>query len=220
MTHEIKNHWVIHPLPTDRPISLRAIKPKGLQQPLFPQNRTYHPADYESSEDLKAAFERDVLQLNDIGLNVYAVMNMIRDDFRGGVAVRDLDITHRTTVLIDIDRVDVTSRPASDSEINAAFDLASNVASFLDTEGLHNPQWVHSGNGAHLYYRISAIPQTQEITQDVERFLKGLAKKFNNGIVGIDTSVYNASRITKVIGTIARKGVESEARPYRMARLV
>jgi hypothetical protein len=31
--------------------------------------------------------------------------------------------------------------------------------------------------------------------------------------------VFNASRITKVVGTVARKGLESEDRPYRMARV-
>ena len=47
-----------------------------------------------------------------------------------------------------------------------------------------------------------------------------LANKFDNEIVKIDTVVYNASRITKVVGTIARKGLESEGRPYRMARVI
>jgi len=54
----------------------------------------------------------------------------------------------------------------------------------------------------------------------VEQFLKALAVRFNNSVVGADTSVFNASRITKVIGTVARKGIASEGRPYRIARLV
>jgi hypothetical protein len=49
------------------------------------------------------------------------------------------------------------------------------------------------------------------------RATKGLADKFDNNIVKVDTSVFNASRITKVVGTIARKGIESEGRPYRKA---
>jgi len=38
--------------------------------------------------------------------------------------------------------------------------------------------------------------------------------------MSIQELVFNASRITKVVGTIARKGPESEGRPYRMARVL
>lgn len=220
MSHEIKNHWSIHVPLNNRPISLRAIKPKGSRQDLFPLNRTYHPSDYDSLNALKSAFEVDALSLNNKGYNVYTVMNPIRSDFLGNGAVKDADITHRSIVLIDIDRSGDTNCPASDSEIEAAFDLAQKVAAYLKAEGFSDPYRVHSGNGCHLYYRVSETLQTATISQDVERFLKGLARQFNNSVVGIDTSVYNASRITKVIGTIARKGIESEGRPFRMARLV
>jgi hypothetical protein len=57
----------------------------------------------------------------------------------------------------------------------------------------------------------------EESKKFVQSFLKSLAEKFDNDIVKVDTSVFNASRITKVVGTIARKGIESEGRPYRMA---
>jgi hypothetical protein len=49
--------------------------------------------------------------------------------------------------------------------------------------------------------------------------LHRLADRFDNDVVKIDTSVYNASRITKVVGTVARKGAEGPARPYRVAKL-
>ncbi len=219
MTLEIKNHWEVHRPPMDRPISLRALKPKGVTQQLFPQNRTYHPLDYASLDALKLAFESDALALNSAGYNVYTVMNPIRPDFRRNDAVKDADITHRTTVLIDIDRTGDTSCPASDAEINAAFDLAHKVELYLISEGYSDPWRVNSGNGCHLYYPIPEIPNVETTTPVFECFLRVLTQ-FNNDIVSIDTSVYNASRITKVIGTLARKGSESDGRPYRMARLV
>jgi hypothetical protein len=218
--NEIKNHWLVHHLPIDLPISIRAIKPKGSNLSLFPQNRTYHPSDYDSLDELKAAFERDALRLNEGGYNIYTPMNLIRSDFYGSTAVQDSDITHRTKVLVDIDRVGDTSCPASDAEIDAAFSLGRDIKRFLKGNGFPDPQWVHSGNGCHLYYTCSEIAEAPLVKQTIEQFLKGLALKFNNSIVGVDTSVFNASRITKVIGTIARKGIESEGRPYRMARLV
>jgi len=54
----------------------------------------------------------------------------------------------------------------------------------------------------------------------VQSLLKQLAAEFDNATVKIDTTVFNASRITKVVGTIARKGMESQGRPYRMAQVL
>lgn len=218
--HEIRNHWLVHELPEGRPISIRALKPKGSQLPLYPQNLTFHPSDYNSADALKLAFENQAASLNDAGYNVYTVMNQIRSDFKGCAAVKDCDITHRTILLVDIDRIGDTSHPATVTEIDAAFELAGEVESYLRGEDFPDPLWVHSGNGCHLYYRTPVIPQSELVTQTVERFLKGLAARFDNNVVGVDTSVFNASRITKVIGTVARKGIESEGRPYRIARLV
>lgn len=217
---EIKNHWLVHQLQNDRPISIRAIKPKGSQVPLFTQNRTFHPSQFISAQALKDAFEAEAQLLNAAGYNIYTVMNQIRSDFIGSLAVKDADITHRTTLLVDIDRIGDTSHPATDAEIDVAFELAGKVESYLRSEGFPDPFWVHSGNGCHLYYRTPPIPQSELITQTVELFLKGLANRFYNSVVTVDTSVFNASRITKVIGTYARKGIESEGRPYRIARLI
>jgi hypothetical protein len=147
-------------------------------------------------------------------------MNRIRSNFNSNEAVKDVDIIQRTTLLIDIDRVGDTSRPATDMEVDAAFHLADQIEGYLHGEGFPKPWRVHSGNGCHLYYRMSSVPNSAGERDVVERFLKGLASRFNNDIVGVDTSVFNASRITKVIGTVARKGAESADRPFRIARLV
>lgn len=220
MSNEIKNHWSVHPLPSDRPISLRALRPKGSELKLLPQNRTYHPSSYRSDSERKLAFERDAQALNAAGYNVYCIMNQIYSDFSHDRAVADKDISHRSTLLIDIDRVGDTSAPATETEIDAAFILAGDVETYLTREGFPKPIWVHSGNGVHLYFRLPLVPESDDTRNTVETFLRGIAAKFNNSVVGIDTVVFNAARITKVIGTLARKGVESEGRPYRMARLV
>ena len=220
LSSEIRHHWRVHELPEGAPISLRALKPQGSQLDLFPKNVTFHPTSYDSADALRLAFEERAIALNEAGYNVYTVMNQIRSDFHGHEAVKDADITDRTTLLVDIDRVGDTSFPASDAEIDAAFDLGRDIARSLRAEGFPDPLWVQSGNGCHLYYRLGPIPASDMVKQAVEQFLKALAVRFNNSVVGVDTSVFNASRITKVIGTVARKGIASEGRPYRIARLV
>lgn len=217
---QIRNHWLVHEQPEDAPLSLRAVKPKGSSLELIPRNVTFHPTDYVSADALKLAFESRAISLNEAGYNVYVVMNRIRSNFNSHEAVKDVDIIQRTTLLIDIDRVGDTSRPATDMEVDAAFHLADQIEGYLHGEGFPKPWRVHSGNGCHLYYRMSSVPNSVGERDVVERFLKGLASRFNNDIVGVDTSVFNASRITKVIGTVARKGAESADRPFRIARLV
>jgi hypothetical protein len=74
-----------------------------------------------------------------------------------------------------------------------------------------------SGNGYHLYYLLSKLPNDAKTKALIEGVLHELADKFNNDIVAVDTVVFNASRITKVPGTIARKGPNTAERPHRMA---
>ena len=76
-----------------------------------------------------------------------------------------------------------------------------------------------SGNGYHLYYVLEALDNDKAATDLVKSVLNVLAAKFDNTTVSVDTSVYNAARITKVPGTIMRKGKESALRPYRMAEV-
>jgi len=219
MNNAIRDHWKVHPLLEANPISIRALKPAGSAQNLYPVNKFYRPADFESSDALMQQFERDALQLNQQGYNVYTVMNVIREDLPADRAVVDADIVARRTLLVDIDRVGDTKNPATDEEVAAAFALAKDVARYLDDQRFPKPIWVHSGNGAHLYYRLQPVNEAL-VGTSVSKLLKGIAKRFNNEIVGVDTCVSNPSRITKVIGTLARKGVESEGRPFRVAKLL
>ena len=219
MSNVITDHCKVHPLLGTNPISLRALKPPGSPLNLYTLNRTYFPADFGSSDALKQQFERDALELSHSGYNVYTVMNVIREDLPANRAVGDADIVARQLLLIDIDRVGDTKNPATDEEVSAAFDLASEVAKYLEDKGFPKPMRVHSGNGVHLYYRLEPVNEAL-IGASVSKLLKGIANRFNNEIVGVDTSVGNPSRITKVIGTLARKGVESGGRPFRVAKLL
>ena len=153
------------------------------------------------------------------GSIIYVVMNPIKEDFTGKSA-RDSDISHRSVLLIDIDRAAKLEAPATDVEVAAAGALANEVRSFLALQGWGTPIQCMSGNGHHLYYHVEELPNTDESTRFVQQWLRGLAAKFDNSVVTIDRVVFNASRITKVVGTVARKGEDSEGRPYRMARML
>ena len=213
---EIRNLWRIIATGSNSILELRAIWPEGITPTQHPMTKCFHAVEYESLDECKKAFEVEALALNDRGYNIYIVMNPISKTFKGRSA-SDADISHRDLILIDIDRAQKAKAPATDEDVEAANQLAEIIMGYLEHLEWPDPIRVMSGNGHHLYYVMPEFENDEESKKFVQSFLKGLAKKFDNDIVKVDTSVFNASRITKVVGTIARKGTESEGRPYRMA---
>jgi hypothetical protein len=214
---EIKKVWNIIAIGRHSVIELRPIWPKGVPGQKFEGTKHFRVASYGSVGKCKEAFEKAALELNRQGFNIYTVMNPIRPDFAGPGAAKDSDIIYRDLLLIDIDRLGDTSVPANQAELDAAQALARKVRGEMAERGWSEPIVVMSGNGHHLYYVLDALPNDDAATALISRTLNELAAKFNNEIVGVDTTVYNASRITKVPGTIMRKGIATEDRPYRMA---
>ena len=213
---EIKNLWRIIATGPNSILELRAIWPDGITPTQYAVTKCFHTVEYESLDACKKAFEIEALALNDRGYNIYIVMNPISKAFKGRSA-SDADISHRDLILIDIDRAQKEKAPATDDDVEAANQLAEEIMCYLEHLEWPDPIRVMSGNGHHLYFVMPEFGNDEESKKFVQSFLKGLAGKFDNDIVKVDTSVFNASRITKVVGTIARKGIESEGRPYRMA---
>ena len=211
MNSEIKKIWTLIELHKESIVELRAFAAN--KSPCVMQ---FKCMDFQSFDELRVAFERAALKLNNDGFNIYTVMNPIKTDLQGRSA-RDADIACRTLLLIDIDRSGSTKNPATDDDIKAARSLAKEVAKYLADKGWPKPTQVMSGNGWHLYYKLDQLTNDDDTTELIKRVLKQLAKRFNNSDVNIDTVVYNASRITKVPGTIMRKGEEAPDRPFRQA---
>ena len=216
---EIKKLWGIFNTNDSTILELRAIWPSGIQPVKPPLTIHFRATDLDGIDSCRSAFEAEALLLNALGYNVYIVMNPIKSTFVGR-AVTDEDISYRDLLLIDIDRVEKKKEPATDDEVEAAKQLADIVMTYLANNDWPEPIRVMSGNGHHLYYALPEVSNDEESKQYVQSLLKSIAAEFDNETVKIDTSVFNASRITKVVGTVARKGLESEGRPYRMARVI
>ena len=216
---EIKKMWRIFAVGAESTLELRSLWPKGVTGSKPPKALHFQPSEYPAIEDRKNAFEAAALSLNSAGYNVYTVMNPLRPEFACRGAAKDIDILYRDLLLIDIDRNGDTSSPANDAELVAAKALADQVKTFLAERGWPTPFVVMSGNGYHLYYVLCGFENDQQSDQLIRQLLNNLADNFDNSIVGIDTSVYNAARITKVPGTLMRKGLESADRPYRRSHV-
>ena len=213
---QLKSIWDLFQPDNIRIFELRAIDPLFTMRP---HTAHFRLDSYDCLTSLQTAFEDRALELNRAGYNIYTTLNPVKPDFRVSAA-KDADILLRRLLLIDIDRVGNTKQPATDDEVTRALILAEAIAAFLAQNEWPDPILMMSGNGVHLYYGLSDLPNRDQSTAVIKGVLQALGKKFDNDEFAIDKSVFNASRITKVPGTVARKGVATEERPYRMARLL
>jgi hypothetical protein len=220
--------WNILAVGQDNPIHLRAIWGKGVPDPQPVRNITFTAKKYPSLADRQRAFEDKALLLNQQGYNIYTCFNLISPDFRGdeenGLSVKDADIVGRRYLLVDFDRA-VTNQPATDDEIDEVFKVAHELEKDAFYSKDLEPLTVNSGNGAHIYLPVD-LPNDDESKSRCQKMLQAMARKYNTDNVKVDTTVFNASRITKMPGTIARKGIEVpddtgiHERYYRMASVV
>lgn len=216
---EVAKMWGLFPLDADAPIHLRGIWPKGIQVSKPPINLIFTPAEYSNPLDRMQAFADAAITRNAEGYNIYTCFNPILPGHTAN-SVGDADIRCRNAILIDIDRLGSLVASATDDEITAAEKMADKVTSYLFEERGLSVSRVMSGNGVHLYLPLDAVPNDCASNRRCKQFLKYLATRFDNDFVKVDTAVFNASRITKVPGTMMRKGIETVDRPHRMAHVV
>ena len=216
MSLEIKKLWNIISLEKKRRVEVRGFHYEGRDKL---RRKFFSTDEYGSLDEFKSAVERFSLAINEDGFNAYITLNPIRSDSDSQYA-SDSDIELRDLLLIDIDRAGGTKQPASESELLKSELLASEVSQFLHNKGWGEPVRVMSGNGYHLYYRLDCLPNDNDTSRLLKKLLIILADLFDNDEAKIDRVVYNASRITKIPGTIMRKGIESDGRPFRMSRVL
>ncbi len=132
---------------------------------------------------------------------------------------KDLDVSRRAKLYIDLDPVRDANMPTTDAEHHAALARAHDIAAFLKSQGWPEPMIASSGNGAAMLWNIDL--QNNEATRSlVNKCLLALAARFNDESVKVDTSVSNASRIMKVPGVMSVKGDSSPERPHRRSRVI
>ncbi|MDP9050274.1 MAG: hypothetical protein M3O31_06045 [Acidobacteriota bacterium] len=132
-------------------------------------------------------------------------------------ATRATNIAARKWMLVDIDPERPKGTNATETEKAAAWDVTVAVQTFLRSLGWPEPVVIDSGNGYHSIYPIS-LPAADSTT--VKETLRILSWKFSSAGAVVDTSVHDSCRITKVPGTMSRKGPHSEDRPWRQSKLL
>lgn len=157
--------------------------------------------------------------------NMYVTMNQPRESvlarheqgkMLSGELTKDSDIDRRLMVLVDADPVRDTGISSTEDERAYAYSTIIRVRDFCTGYQFPDPMLMSSGNGYHALYRVD-LANTDDTKNLVQRFLKALSWKFSDGKVSIDTSVFNAARITRAYGSRTVKGVSTEERPHRLS---
>ena len=184
--------------------------------------QTFSRNDYDSPAQRWHDITAIIRTWNLRGDNCYMILNTIRSDFigNGSKGASDADIACLDWFFIDVDRTGTHKNSATDAELEMSRELVENVRTYMLDCGWDEPLMTCSGNGHHLYFPLHELPANDETKDCIKKLTNILGKKFNTEHVAIDPVVYNPSRITKILGTIAHKGEATEDRPHREARLV
>lgn len=164
------------------------------------------------------------------GYGIYATINEIKESCYGRSqhdiiiqrpksTTNDSDIENRQIILLDFDPERPSDTNSSADELAYANEKMRSVYRFLRDQGFSAPIVAMSGNGFHLYYKIN-LANDDESKELVQNFLNALDMMFSDEKVKVDTSVFNASRIAKVIGTTSNKGTNTQERPQRLSYFV
>ena len=159
----------------------------------------------------------------------YFVMNDINDacysreqserilSKKGLKTTGDKEIEVIRWILIDADPERPAGVSSTDEEKAKSKETIKRVYKYLKQEGFSDPVVCDSGNGYHLLYSVDMNVDDADYTK---KFLQTLDMLFSDEYVKIDTAVFNPARITKVYGTIARKGANTPERPHRASGFV
>lgn len=161
---------------------------------------------------------------------IYFITNAIREDCYGRAqrerlimkpknTTNDEEIVGRKWIMIDLDPKRASGVNSSNQELEYAHKKAVAVYRFLRDNGFNEPVVCMSGNGYHLMYACR-IGVSQETDLLIERFINALAMLFTDEQVDVDKKCKNRARLSKVYGTTAKKGANSDDRPWRTSYIV
>jgi hypothetical protein len=133
---------------------------------------------------------------------------------------RDEDIEWLSSIVIDIDPVRPKDTASTNEELARAIACGDRISDWLASKGFQRPVRNMSGNGCQLWFAVPPTMITDEqragLRDRLKHFETRIRDKFAGDGVAVD-SIYNFSRIIKVIGTLSVKGEDTAERPHRVS---
>jgi len=164
--------------------------------------------------------------LNRQGAQVYVTMNPVNPELLSrahnrmstGRATADKDVLKRRIMLVDVDPERPTGTASTKEQLEAAKNVTAAIHAETRARGWPPAIIAMSGNGYHLLYTVD-LPNDADSNDLIKRALAGLGAICDASGVKVDRVVHNAARITKLYGTVATKGANTEAAPWRLSRV-
>ncbi len=119
----------------------------------------------------------------------------------------DEDIIRRRWLFIDIDAKRPAGISSTDAELAEAVTVSDSIVKAMRDDGWPEPLVGMSGNGRYLLWGID-LPNDEASKELIKSVLQSLAAQYDSDGAEVDCSTFNAGRIAKVLGTVARKGDE------------
>lgn len=174
---------------------------------------------------------RDISKVSlDERYQIYFILNRIKDECydrkqcehmmqKPANTTNDKDIEGIKWIFIDFDANHSAGIGSTDAQVELAKKKAHEVCKFLRENGFSRPVVGMSGNGFHAYVRCN-LANNEESENLIRKFTSALGMLFSDDDIKIDPATKNASRLGKIFGTMARKGRNSQERPWRYSKLI
>lgn len=184
-----------------------------------------------SADDAGAdALEREISRLNLEQYTVYQVLNPLSGEYVDGKrcdtliphargTAKDADIQRLHYIMTDFDPVRPAQTSSTEAEKKAAMDRLLLFLAEMKAEGMLPAAITDSGNGYNAYFSID-LPNTPQNVQLIKIYNSICHNKYSDSTVDFDRTVTNPSRLAKLPGTWAYKGLNTPERPYRQSKIL
>ena len=209
--------------------AIQVMKPEGqlFECRLIYNSKKMYSGYFRSADALWNAFS-EIVDFGDC--NIYITLNTLNEQCytrsqrnrfvkNADATTSDNDVIGYDWFLIDLDPKRPTKTSSTEEQIEMARILCGKIMQFLDNVGFEKPIVGFSGNGYHLLYKVHMAnnPDNKKL---LEQSLKTLNMLFADDFIDVDMKNFNPSRVCKLYGTRAQKGVDSEFARHRMSRIL
>ena len=155
----------------------------------------------------------EVGEMNAQGFGIYATLNPVEPDKAAAEPRLSKSLTtkasvrHRSFLLVDLDRKTKTAGSATEADLRDSLEVATSICDMVTDSfpDVTQPAVIYTGNG-HAVVVPVFMANTQESTEAVRRLLIHLNAAFcGDRRCQVDNSVTDASRVSRVPGTINTK---------------
>jgi len=151
-------------------------------------------------------------------INQFSERRLTNSIFQRTGLVGNADVTSIRRLMFDFDPVREKGIPATNSQVEDAKARAREFNRDMKARGWASPAICMSGNGSHLMYRCN-LTAGPELVKYLKRLYTILAEHYSDPLVTFDKCVFNAGRITRLYGSVNRKGIATEYLPHRYSEI-